>query len=190
MKKIMITLFTILLFGCISKPEIVKTLEPIVINAADMAISLEYLAEDQLISLYGKETNVFANYPGLLPKKKVIVFKLDLSSTSTSAQLDINDISLKIGDVTGLSRNKKQLLRDWNFYIKENSDILQAKKMVKDRMYNDTILITPENPQSAWIVFLDTFPEDGEAMLTINMTTSDGESGTIDIPLDFKTSSN
>lgn len=187
MKKITYMIFLLLLFtfwGCTSKPTM-TTLKPLTKKVADITFSLKYLSEKELLSLHRREGNVFADYPGRIPPKKTIVFALDISTEETIVNFNINDIHLSIGEQTGASKTQYQILRAWQSYLKEPTAERKAKKMVKQRMFIDEITVTPETPASGWIVFLENYPDSGSAVLSIEMSTDNGDAGTIEIPMDF-----
>jgi hypothetical protein len=185
MKRFFFILLTLSLLSCATKPMVIPTTEPIITTISDITFTLTYLTEEQLEKTYGKNESVFANYPGLLPRKKSVVFKMDISSPSIALKININDINLTIGDVTGTSKTQKQLLRSWNFYIESREMETSAKKMVKNTMFDETILISPGDTASGWIVFLESYPDSGDALLTMNVTDESGNDGIIEIPLQF-----
>jgi len=186
---IVLTLFIPILFlACTSKP-ITTSLEPITKEVADIKISLSYIPEIELIKMYKKDGNIFANYPGRVQPKKSIVFQLDISTEESVINFNINDLTLTIGAAFGNSRTQYQLLRAWGPYNNTLLEENKAKKLARTRMFNDEVTVTPDQPVSAWIVFLENFPNQGKGSLSLYLSTEDGDSGSIEIPLEFSADS-
>lgn len=186
MKKNFLYLITIvlLLSACTSQPITMSTNQVSKV-VADITVTLNYIGEKELIKLHKKEGNVFANYPGRFPPKKSVVFQLDISTEESVLHLNTDELFLKIGEISDSAITQDQLLRAWSTYISKPIEEGKAKKMVRMRMLDDEIMVSPDNPVSGWIVFLENYPDDGEAIMTLNMSTENGDSGAIEIPLDF-----
>lgn len=191
MKKRILTciaiIFLALLNSCATKPLESPGFEPIDITISDIDFSIHYLPEEQLTELYGKDVNIFANFPGLFPRKKTVVFRLDIQSNSQVFDLNSKEIVLTIGETNGISKTKKQLLRSWDFYLREDNNDLKAKKMTNERMFADSVSIEPGQTYTGWLVFLESYPDEGDSFLTLSITLANDEELLLEVPLSFET---
>ncbi len=171
----------LLISSCATDNKITTSFKTETMRIDDSTFTFQLLPEDYLGQLYGRDGNVFANYPGLLSPKKIFVFQVDIEAGTGGLDINVNDFNFQLGEISGQSRTKRSLLRSWQTYLKDDSSKDKAVKITKQNMFRDKIVIAPDETISGWIVFLENYPnrEDAELSLKIN------NSMDISIPIDF-----
>lgn len=176
-------------FGCSTAPPKPVVSEPIIYEIADLTISLRYLDEETLIARHGRnDSRVYSNpyygYPGLITKKRLLVFEFDANTTESQVEFRLNKINLNIDDVRGDAKSRPYLRTIWNHYrlARTTAMDLTMKKTILDREFT----VTPDEPVSGYLVFGENYPEEGgEALIVMSVSTPSGDEGRIEIPLQF-----
>ncbi len=183
-------LMVILLCGCLSKsPE--TNQGTISTRVADLTISLTYVSRDTLIERHGKNNyykqNPFVDYPGRIPPKNIVVFETSFRTDESTVLVELKDVKLKIEDKSGKAVNVEYLRNLWQGYTeRDQRGRPRLERAARDFMLPEDILVEPGNPASGYLVFPYGYPkEGGDGMLTIIASTSNGDKGTIEIPMSF-----
>lgn len=184
-----ILLLTVILAGCSTAPPQPILAKPLVHHTADLTISLRFLNEETLVQRHGRNdsrlyTNPYYGYPGLITKKKLIVFEFQATSIESSVAFALEDMELLIGRVVGNAKSRPYLSRIWGHNSRAAVDGMDhtMKKTILPRDFE----VTPDNPVSGYLVFGENYPEEGgDALITMYVSTQSGDEGTIEIPLEF-----
>ncbi len=184
-KNIVLIGFTVgisILTGCASAAPEAKLSAPIVLEAGDLSISLEYLNRSTLRERHGRNNatnkiNPFMDFPALLTPKRFVVFEMTASTTESTVLFDLDDLFLSIGGTNGDAKKAGYLGTIWEAY---DVDIDAMKKTLKDTVLPDKFEVTPERPVSGYLVFAEGYPpEGGTGELNLTLSTAAGDSGSL-----------
>ncbi|OQX28598.1 MAG: hypothetical protein B0D92_08085 [Spirochaeta sp. LUC14_002_19_P3] len=182
-------LFISVLSACKTSPPKPVMSEPIVYQVADLTVTLSYLGEEELKSLYGRNdvreyVNPYYKYPGMITKQRLLVFNFEASTQENQIEFKLNDISLRIRNKGGDAKSQSYLNNIWSHY--EQADLLNMEKIMRKTILPREFTVTPEKAVSGYLVFGENYPEDGgEGLITMFVSTPEGEEGKIEIPLQF-----
>ncbi len=178
-----------LLIGCITAPPLPVLSEPIVHQVADLTISLRYIDEETLIARHGKNdariyTNPYYGYPAILTKKRLLVFEFNASTIESEVLFKLNEITLRIGSVSADSKSRPYLMKIWNHYRLADTTSMDLK--MQKTILKREFAVKPNEPVSGYLVFGSNYPEEGgDGLISMYVSTPDGDKGTIEIPLSF-----
>jgi hypothetical protein len=163
--------------------------EPLVHKTADLTLSLRYLTQEELISLYGRNDafnyqNPYYGYPAVITKKNLIVFDFQATTLESTVQFELNKIFLEIDKVTGTAKSLQYLRSIWGHY--DNADMSRIERTLKKTILDREFTVSPDQPVSGYLVFGENYQEEGgEGMLSLDVATPSGDEGTIEIPIRF-----
>jgi hypothetical protein len=202
MKRILILPFiaiTLLLLSSCQSTEFTPDTPVLEKTVGDIEFQLRYVGEKESRELLGDEYNPFYNFPGKMPRKQFFVFDTLITSESSEVEIELRDITISLdGRAESRARSRRTLDIDWSPYYEDDFEEAQKKTNMKKTMSRDTIIVTPDEPFQAWIVFLpsisDAFlqnilitPKDGpaNALISIPAKTADGDEGIVEIEMNI-----
>ncbi len=177
------------LSGCLTRPPQVQ-LPVITEKTADLTITLKPLSYDELKERHGSnrrdKLNPFIDYPGQVPQRRIIVFDAEFSTEESTILFNIRDIKLAIGDETGKAASIEYLIRLWDVYNNKTAFSKTIPDKARRYMLPREFTVKPGENIAGYLVFAEPFPKiGGEGLLTIPVTTDSGDTGTIEIKIDF-----
>jgi len=174
--------------SCLTQPvRIIASSEvPVITEIDDITVSLTILHDEELVSQFGEQGNVFAEFPALIQKRRNIAYKLDIHSTDSEISINLRNIILKIDDVSSQSKYSTQLIDAWSSYLKTEEEQKAAEELTKTYMHNNNISIKPGESSSGIIVFLAKYPTKGASSMRIGIKDSEGNLRELLIPLTDK----
>lgn len=189
MKYIILLASILLLSACNTAPPKPVMTEPIVHEVADIRLNLRYLDEDELIFLHDSNDvagykNPYYKYPTLITKKRLVVFEFTGSSTETTVLFKLKDINLSIDRIAGPAKSRPYLENIWGHIDKVNLPAMT--RTMKQTLLDREFTIEPGKPVTGYLVFGENYPQGGgDGIITMYVSTSTGDDGTIEIPLKF-----
>lgn len=164
------------LSSCATKKSIQRIPNPQEISKtqARVQVTLNYLSEEQKRLKYGRENNPFLSPVSAL-RTGLLVFEFRIKAQSTAQtetyRVILNTIELQFGKITTHPLNRFQLLNFWEPRLKQeeyrrwNSSIL--KKIIKENVLPNELVITSEKSQTGLLVFQGRFPDYGSATIYV-----------------------
>ena len=181
-------LILVLLSSCNSLSPVAE-LPVIVHQAADLTITLKPLDRDTLtdrhMSNRRRWQNPYIDFPGQIPRRRVIVFEADFETVESTVNFNLFEQNLSIESASGRAQTSLFMFRIWEVYLDD------VGRNIMRQTLNATVLpkdftVSPGNPVSGYLVFADSYPvEGGRGMLTMSATTPGGDRGTFEISVDF-----
>ena len=181
-------LILLVLAGCNSLSPVAE-LPEIVYQAADLTITLQPLDRDTLIDRHmsnrRRNQNPYLDYPGQIPKRRIVVFETTFETTESTVDFNLFEQNLRIESGTGRAQTALFMMQLWQGYTEPIGENLMRQTL------NSTVLpkdfsVVPGKPVTGYLVFAAGYPkEGGRGMLTLSATTPDGDRGTFEIPVNF-----
>ena len=186
---ILISTAILLLTSCMTKSPVATEQKTVTAQIADIGVELTYLTRDTLIDRHGSNRyynqNPFVDYPGLFPRKNVVVFETRITTQESTIEMNIREIELKIGEKSGKATTVLYLRNLWKAY-KDDQGWPKIERATRQFMFPDDITIDPDNPALGYMVFPYSYPREGGAgLLTMTFSTPEGDKGTLEIPMQF-----
>jgi len=183
--RVSMALGVLLLLSCRSaEPPVLIHHEPILIEAADLRISLIYVDEASLESRHGHNNalhyrNPYYGYPGIFTKRKIYVFEFDAATTSSTVMFELKNIEMRKGAVEGSARSKEYLINIWRPY--NGGDSKTMVKTLNETILDREFVVKPDDGVTGYLVFADKYPVDGNKMtLSFYLSTPDGDTGVLE----------
>ncbi|MBF9018068.1 MULTISPECIES: hypothetical protein [unclassified Oceanispirochaeta] len=202
MKRILILpliLMTLLILTACQSTEFTPDTPVIEKTVGDIVFQLRYVTEQESRKRFGDDYNPYYNYPGKLPRKQFFVFDTTITTMSSEVEIKLRDITISLDDRSeSRARSRRTLDIDWQPYYDSDFEQAQKKANMKKTMSGDTIIVTPDQPFKAWIVFLPSIssdflqniflvPKDGpaNALIRIPAKTDSGDEGIVEIEMNM-----
>jgi hypothetical protein len=186
---VLVTAFTLfLLWGCNSLSPVANA--PVIVhNVADLTITLLPLSRDTLVKRHmdnkKRYMNPYIDYPGQIPRRRIIVFETRFQTTESTLLVNVFEQNLTIGTESGRAQTALYMMRLWETYL---DDVAKNKveRTLKDTVFPEDFTVEPGEPITGYLVFAAPYPKGGgEGMLTLKVSTSSGDRGTFEIPVNF-----
>ncbi len=184
-------LAALLVSGCKTPPAPrPENTETLVLQAADLKVSLNYISKTELEKLYGKndilgQKNPYVDFPGRISKKRFVVFQMTAETAESTVNFTLDDIVLTIHSKTGKALSRPYLRNIWGGFTDEYS-LDTMDRIMKKTILPRKFTVSPEKPVSGYLVFGDNFPEEGgQARMEFQVSTPQGDTGTLELPLTF-----
>jgi len=181
----------LLLLGCRStEPVILIDHDPILIEAADLRISLSYVDEARLEARHGHNDvrhyrNPYYGYPGIFSKRKIYVFEFDAATSSSTVEFKLKNIAMRKNNVEGSARSEEYLLNIWRPY--NGGDSIAMVKTLKDTILDREFVVRPDEGVMGYLVFAANYPGDGSRIsLSFYMSTPEGDTGVLEHDIFFQ----
>lgn len=202
MKRILFLPFvaiTLLLLNSCQSTEFTPDTPVLEKTIGDIEFQLRYVSETETRKRFGDEYNPYYDYPGRVPRKQFFVFDTVITTESSEVEIVLRDITISLDDrAESRARSRRTLAIDWSPYYKTDFEEAQKKTNMKKTMSSDTIIVTPDQPFQAWIVFLPAIssdflqniliaPKDGpaNAVIRIPAKTAAGDEGIVEIEMNI-----
>lgn len=178
----------LILASCMTKSPVAAQ-TTLTAKIADIQIELTSLDRDTLIELHGSNTywtqNPFVDFPGIFPRKNIIVFETLITTQESTIEMEVRDAQLKIEDKMGRATTVLYLRNLWKAY-KDDRGWSKIEQTTRDYMFPNEFAVDPENPARGYLVFPYNYPkEGGRGLLTIELSTPDGDKGQVELPIHF-----
>ena len=185
---LILLILLIVLSACLTPPP-QATDTVITKQAADLTITLKPITKEELIKKHGSNQyyyqNPFYKYPSQLPPRRIIVFNTEFKSTESNILFSLKKIKLVIDNMGGKATTSDYLIRLWESY-EDDRGWGQLENACRKYVLPTEFKVTPDKPVSGYLVFANNYPkEGGKGLLTLEVSTDTGDTGTIEIPITF-----
>ncbi|MDF1568052.1 MAG: hypothetical protein P1P77_08535 [Spirochaetaceae bacterium] len=186
---VLVALTIAVLAGCSTAGPQPRTYETIELDAADLHIELTYVDDETIEYRHGRNdsrrnVNPYYKFPAVITKKNFYVFEFSAATAESTVNFRLEDIDFRKGLVNGSAKSIKYLLRIWSHYNQGQSQMMT--NTLEDTLLPPEFSVSPGNPVSGYLAFAENYPSDGkEAEISFYLTTPNGESGRLAVPIYF-----
>ena len=182
-------MFLFVAASCTSTAPEVSSREPIIIQAADLTISLLPKSRDELRDIYGSNSdrlrNPYIDHPSKITKKRLVVFDVNITTEESTVLFELRENSLMIGGQTAQGTTRQLLANLWKGYASQEEQAGLHDLMLRSMLERE-ISVSPDNPAQGYIVFAHNYPEGGgDGLITFHVKTPDGAMGTLSESIQF-----
>lgn len=155
-----------------------------------LSIRVTYLSVEELIGLYGAETNPFIRFPARMPPRDFVVFEAVLENVGDgdgAVSLPFAEATFKLEGLAGDALTRQRLQNIWYRYYKvENMERAELRRKIQLGIPRDhTVTLLPDDAKRVLLVFLKNYATSGEGVLTLPYAIDGGGDSAGSVELKF-----